>query len=72
MALLKLCGLHSIFYHGFNVVKNFTRVEGKAMNVHYKPLLVMIAYKAAGAYIKDYPNVYYVLIRQVRCFLWGR
>lgn len=32
--------------------------QGVAVNVHYKPLLMMTAYKALGWDIKDFPNAY--------------
>ena len=39
--------------------------RGIACNVHYKPLPMMMAYKALGFDIKDYPNAYHLFENEV-------
>lgn len=39
--------------------------RGIACNVHYKPLPMMMAYKALGFDIKDYPNAYNLFVNEV-------
>ncbi len=39
--------------------------RGIACNVHYKPLPMMMAYKALGFDIKDYPNAYHLFENEI-------
>lgn len=48
-----------------NKVIELMAERGIATNVHYKPLPMMMAYKALGFDIKDYPNAYHLFENEI-------
>lgn len=53
--LIRLVGKNEIYR---NKIMESLAKKGIAVNVHYKPLPMLTAYKAIGYNIKDYPNAY--------------